>query len=68
MARVVNRFNGEQIYRNSDYHPPRLEVYDVSPDPFEDEAPVIDAGSLWLTFNALREVNRPDSESGWQFL
>ncbi len=25
----------------------------------------LDAGSIWLTFDALLEVNRPDEESGW---
>lgn len=35
---------------------------------FADGAPPpLSAGAIWLTYNALREVNRPDSESGWQF-
>ncbi|NLA49127.1 MAG: penicillin-binding protein 1C [Bacteroidales bacterium] len=30
-------------------------------------APVLSASSIWLTYEALRKVNRPEGESGWQF-
>jgi penicillin-binding protein 1C len=30
-----------------------------------DKYKILDAGAIWLTFNALLEVNRPDEESGW---
>jgi len=33
-----------------------------------DREPPLSAGAIWLTYKALREVNRPDSESGWQFI
>ncbi len=29
--------------------------------------PVLSASSIWLTYEALRKVNRPEGESGWQF-
>lgn len=29
--------------------------------------PVLSASSIWLTYEALRKVNRPPEESGWQF-
>ncbi len=32
-----------------------------------DHNPPLTAGAIWLTYKALREVNRPDTESGWQF-
>jgi penicillin-binding protein 1C len=32
-----------------------------------DAVPPISAGAIWLTYKALLEVNRPESESGWQF-
>ncbi len=30
-------------------------------------APALSASSIWLTYEALRKVNRPEGESGWQF-
>jgi penicillin-binding protein 1C len=30
------------------------------------ETPVYSAGSAWLTLDALRDVNRPEEEQGWQ--
>ena len=32
----------------------------------EMESPVYSAGSAWLTLDALRDVNRPEEEDGWQ--
>jgi len=32
----------------------------------EDKFPIYDAGSIWNTYKALLEVNRPESELGWQ--
>jgi len=68
MARVLNhytRFDGK--YFKSDWHMP------VTGKPGKEQAIVagneqgrLGAGSIWLTFQALREVHRPPSESGWQ--
>lgn len=30
------------------------------------EKPLLDAGSLWLTYEALKEVNRPTGDSNWR--
>jgi penicillin-binding protein 1C len=30
------------------------------------EKPLLDAGSLWLTYEALKEVNRPQADSNWK--
>jgi penicillin-binding protein 1C len=38
---------------------------DTNPKPANN--PLLSAGAIWLTYKALREVNRPDTESGWQF-
>lgn len=68
MARVLNRYNASGHYSANDYHPPLLIADDTLSYPFRNDAePPLSAGALWLTFNALREVNRPDSEMGWQF-
>ncbi|MDP2234794.1 MAG: penicillin-binding protein 1C [Bacteroidales bacterium] len=36
---------------------------------FTENKPVfpIDAGAIWLTTNVLRELNRPETESGWSY-
>jgi hypothetical protein len=31
-----------------------------------DEAGIISASSIWCTFNAMEEVNRPEIESNWR--
>jgi len=67
-SRVLNRYNTEKLYSSVDYHMPVL----ISGDKKEKmetgySEPVISASSIWLTYEALRKVNRPEGESGWQF-
>jgi penicillin-binding protein 1C len=31
------------------------------------DEPLISASAVWLTYEALRKVNRPESEAGWQY-
>jgi penicillin-binding protein 1C len=33
----------------------------------EDTDPPLSASSIWLTYEALKKVNRPEGESGWQY-
>ena len=33
----------------------------------EDTVPPLSASSIWLTYEALQKVNRPESETGWQY-
>jgi penicillin-binding protein 1C len=33
----------------------------------EEPAPPLSASSIWLTYEALQRVNRPESETGWQY-
>ncbi len=37
------------------------------PEMRHEQNPPLSAGAIWLTYKALREVNRPDTEAGWQF-
>ena len=68
MARTLNHFseNGS-TYNKADFHPPG---YIISPDPVKrssnDQSSWFDAGSIWLTFEAMVEVSRPDAELQWQ--
>ena len=67
-SRVLNRFNREKKYNATDYHPPVLskEEHTIRRDTSE-SAPPLSASSIWLTYEALQRVNRPESETGWQY-
>jgi penicillin-binding protein 1C len=67
MARTLNHYNQHHKYSKSDYHPP---VY-VSENnnkhgQFTENASWYDAASIWLMFEAMVEVSRPDEEMHWQ--
>ena len=38
-----------------------------APAKAEVSAPPLSASSIWLTYEALQKVNRPESETGWQY-
>jgi penicillin-binding protein 1C len=38
-----------------------------NPERTEDTDPPLSASSIWLTYEALQKVNRPESETGWQY-
>ena len=68
LSRVLNRYLKEKKYCRDDFHPPLLvtagKVVNVEKTK---EAPVLSASSIWLTYEALRRVNRPEGETGWQY-
>jgi len=68
MARTLNHYNENGArYRKEDFHPPvYLEAPDTKPPVFRDQSSILDAGSIWLTFEAMVEVSRPDAEQQWQ--
>lgn len=68
LSRVLKRFNNEQLYSPADYHPPVL----ISGGKTESARrktndPPLSAAAIWLTYEALQKVNRPETESGWQY-
>jgi penicillin-binding protein 1C len=68
LSRVLNRNLRGEKYSKDDYHPPVLILHPAvdstkTPDP----DPPLSASSIWLTYEALLKVNRPESESGWQY-
>ncbi len=68
LSRVLNRYNRERKYYAADYHPPVLvEQNDEAPEMIEQKSPPLSASSIWLTYEALQKVNRPESETGWQY-
>lgn len=68
LSRVLNRYNKEKKYFRDDYHFPQLEVQNEIPsEKTEDADPLFSASSIWLTYEALKKVNRPEGEAGWQY-
>lgn len=71
MARTLNHFPGNHSrYTPSDFRP--LEYYTrnerrrVRATPLQRPAPFMDAGALWFAIEAMKEVQRPDSEGNWE--
>ena len=68
LSRVLNRYNRERKYYNGDYHPPVIIQQDNCDSKMpQNIVPPLSASSIWLTYEALRKVNRPESETGWQY-
>ncbi len=68
MARTLKHYheNGSK-YNNKDFHPPVFLSREASvTHSFHDQTSLFDAGSIWLTFEAMVEVSRPDAELQWQ--
>ncbi len=66
MARTLNHYttyNGK--YNKKDFHAPTY-VPQKSGTPDLEEAATLDAASIYLTFEAMVEVSRPDEDSGWK--
>lgn len=64
---LVNYFDrpGKNRYSRTDIHAPRY-VNDTTNNVALEEHSAIDAGSLYLTFETLKEVYRPGEETGWR--
>jgi penicillin-binding protein 1C len=68
LSRVLNRYNKEMKYSAGDYHPPLIVLNNGTiPEEAEDTDPPLNASSIWLTYEALKKVNRPEGEPGWQY-
>jgi len=68
LSRVLGRYNNEKRYIKGDYHAPVIINTDSSDYNIEEETnPPLSAASIWLTYEALRKVNRPESQAGWQY-
>jgi penicillin-binding protein 1C len=67
LSRVLNRYNKEKKYSGDDYHLPVLIAQKENREKNYDTIPSLSASSIWLTYEALRKVNRPEGEAGWQY-
>lgn len=69
MTSTLNHFNSSQAkYREREFAELNWNSA-VTPD-FGKEAfnkPQLGAGSVWLTYNAMKEVNRPEGDEAWRF-
>ncbi len=69
MARTLNHyFNyaGSLRYSKTDFHLPTYVSYDRGETELE-RSTYLSAGSIYQTFNALKEVYRPGEETGWRY-
>jgi penicillin-binding protein 1C len=68
LSRVLNRYNKEKKYFREDYDSPRLIIQnEAHAEKTADADPPFTASSIWLTYEALKKVNRPEGEAGWQY-
>ncbi len=68
MARTLNHFstyNGK--YSKTDFHPALYcETDSLQKENYTSQSSWLDAASIWLTFEAMVEVSRPDEDLQWQ--
>ena len=68
LSRVLNSYNREQKYFMESYHLPLLvSGGEIETEKTENSDPPLTASSVWLTYEALKRVNRPEGEAGWQY-
>ncbi len=69
MARVLNQYNESANYHKTDWDKPNYLLSNNSKKLLkQNNAPIISASSVWLTFEAMAEVGRPDIDASWQRL
>lgn len=67
MARILNHYHThERRYARSDIFHPHL-LNEATADPTFMDRPFLSAGAIYLTYDALLEVNRPEQETGWEY-
>ena len=69
MSSTINHYDDLQAkyYSNEFTEPTYLADKKIDFGKVNTEKTLYDAGSLYLTYKALKEVNRPDSEENWEF-
>lgn len=70
MARILNHYNISGNYNKEDWNKPDY-LLNTTPKQSQIKQPtygIISASSIWLTFEAMAEVGRPDIDASWQRL
>jgi penicillin-binding protein 1C len=66
-SRVLNHYGRTGLYYDRDYRPP---AYISGKNSIQDggsrEPGLFRASSIWYTYEAMEEVNRPEEEAGWK--
>jgi penicillin-binding protein 1C len=63
---LVEHHESNGKYYQGNYTSPRYVLQHDQRSHKEDKFPLFDAGSIWNTYRALLEVNRPQTELGWE--
>ncbi|MCX6232232.1 MAG: penicillin-binding protein 1C [Bacteroidetes bacterium] len=68
MARTLNHYSEYQgKYNKADFHPPfYIKTQNAEEKKTLENSSYLDAASIWLAFEAMVEVSRPDEELQWQ--
>jgi len=69
LSSTINHYDKTQgnYYKNEFVAPTFLANSTVDFGKTTTEKPIFDAGSVYLTYQSLKEVNRPEGEENWQF-
>lgn len=69
LSSTVNYFNANQAkYRSNEFAELNyLEEYKTDFGKESFQKTILGAGSIWLTYNAMEEVNRPEGDEAWKF-
>ena len=67
MSRSLNHYNQRNIYVEGDYHPPCYLANTKQEKQKTTHSTLLDAASLFLMFEAILEVSRPEEESSWRY-
>ena len=68
MSRIlVHYYPYDGQYDKNDIHPPVYRENARKPEPLFLPDKPLSAGSIYLTFQALLEVNRPEQQAGWEY-
>jgi penicillin-binding protein 1C len=68
LSSTLNYYNAKEAYRANEFSD--LNIYAKTALDFGKDKPqenVLSAGSIWLTYNAMKEVNRPEGDEAWKF-
>ncbi|HCT30800.1 MAG TPA: penicillin-binding protein 1C [Bacteroidales bacterium] len=68
LSRSLNNFRTYQSrYNKLDFHSAYYVVDTTKKEPIIEDYSLFSASSIYLTFEAMREVARPDEQSGWKY-
>lgn len=66
MARILNHYNKTNKYSEFDIHQPIFKNQKTNNKYQEENSSILNASSIWFTFQAMLDVDRPPEESNWQ--